>query len=290
MKAIIWMTGALVSFSFMAIGIRELSGEFPVFQTLFIRSVVGLLFVSSILLLTNQTKRVKTKKISLHLFRNVFHFAGQYGWFIGIGLLPLAEVFALEFTVPIWTAIIAAIFLKEKFSTAKILGIILGVSGVLVIVQLGVSIVGSASLIVLAAAVCYSVAHTSTKVLSASEKPVIILFYMCLVQLPIAFVLALYSWTWPVGLQWFWLMVISLTALSAHFCMAKSMLYADVTTVVMIDFLRLPLIAIIGMLLYQEQFEISIMLGGALMLLGNIISIKGASIQARKKDSQTCSS
>lgn len=280
MQAVAWMSGTLVSFCLMAIGIRELSGDVPVWQTLFVRSLVGVLCISTILLITNQLALIKTKKIALHLFRNTFHLAGQYGWFFGIGLLPLAQVFALEFTVPFWTAIIAAMFLNEKINARRICSIALGLAGVLLIVQPGVAIVDAASLIVLAAAVCYAVAHTSTKALLSSEEPIVIIFYMCLVQLPVAFSSALFSWVWPDSYQWSWLMLIALTALSAHYCMAKAMQHAEVTTVVTIDFLRLPLVAILGVLLYQEKFEFVIMLGGCLMLLGNLINVKSASIPA----------
>lgn len=283
MHAITWMSGSLLSFCLMAIGARELAGEIPVFQTLFVRSAVGLLCVVAILYVTKQAALIKTKAFGLHVFRNGFHLAGQYGWFLGIGLLPLAEVFALEFTVPIWTAIFASIALKETLTRRKLIAIACGLLGVLVIVQPGVAIVNVASLIVLGAAICYAIAHTSTKALSATEKPIVILFYMCLVQLPVALVLSLSAWVWPVGVQWVWLVSIALSALSAHYCMVKAMHYAEITIIVTMDFLRLPLIAMLGMLLYQEQFEFAIMLGGALMLLGNLVNAWGAPASTREQ-------
>lgn len=283
MHAITWMSGSLLSFCLMAIGARELAGEIPVFQTLFVRSAVGLLCVVAILCVTKQAALIKTKALGLHVFRNSFHLAGQYGWFLGIGLLPLAEVFALEFTVPIWTAIFASIVLKETLTRRKLIAIACGLLGVLVIVQPGVAIVNVASLIVLGAAICYAIAHTSTKALSATEKPIVILFYMCLVQLPVALALSLSAWVWPVGVQWVWLVSIALSALSAHYCMVKAMHYAEITIIVTMDFLRLPLIAMLGMLLYQEQFEFAIMLGGALMLLGNLVNAWGAPASTREQ-------
>ena len=283
MHAITWMSGSLLSFCLMAIGARELAGEIPVFQTLFVRSSVGLLCVVAILCVTKQAALIKTKALWLHVFRNSFHLAGQYGWFLGIGLLPLAEVFALEFTVPIWTAIFASIALKETLTRRKLIAIACGLLGVLVIVQPGVAIVNVASLIVLGAAICYAIAHTSTKALSATEKPIVILFYMCLVQLPVALALSLSAWVWPVGVQWVWLVSIALSALSAHYCMVKAMHYAEITIIVTMDFLRLPLIAMLGMLLYQEQFEFAIMLGGALMLLGNLVNAWGAPASTREQ-------
>jgi drug/metabolite transporter (DMT)-like permease len=273
MQAVAWMAGMLASFCLLAIGARELSGELSIAQTLFFRSVVGLLFLSSLFVFKKQKKTIRSGRIKLHIFRNVFHFAGQYGWFLGIGLLPLAEVFALEFTVPIWTLLIAATFLGEKVTPAKLISILLGMVGVLIIVQPGVGIVDAASLIVLVSAICYAISHSSTKSLSVTESPLSILLYMCLIQFPLGLILSLSSWTWPEGDQWFWLAIVGLTALSAHFCMAKAMQYAEVTTVVTLDFFRLPLITLVGVFFYAEQFEISLLLGGTLMFVGNLVNI-----------------
>lgn len=273
MLAVVWMLGALSSFCLMALGARELSGEISIFQTLFFRSVIGLLFIGLVVLLSRQEISFRTHKLTLHTFRNLFHFAGQYGWFVGIGLLPLAEVFALEFTVPIWTLIIAVMFLGEKLTNRKLIAVLLGMSGVLVIVQPGYSIVDSASLIVLAAAVFFAISHTSTKSLSSTDSAFSILFYMCLIQLPIGFMLSAGDWLWPTVTQWLWLVVVGITALSAHYCMAKAMQHAEVTTVVTLDFVRLPLITLVGVLLYAEAFDVSLILGGGLMLVGNLVSI-----------------
>jgi drug/metabolite transporter (DMT)-like permease len=273
LKALLWMCGALLSFSLLAIGARELSGAVSIYQTLLIRSAVGLVLILSVMKFKNQGHLIATQRLSFHVFRNVIHFAGQYGWFVGIGLLPLAEVFALEFTVPFWTIIIAALFLGETVTARKVVSIVLGMLGVLLIVKPGYEIINVASFVVLAAAICFAIVHTSTKALSGSEKPLTIIFYMCVVQLPIGFVLSIADWVWPQPLQWIWLLVVGLTALSAHFCLAKAMQYAEITRIVTLDFLRLPLIALVGVLLYNEAFEISLMAGGLLMLLGNFISL-----------------
>ncbi len=272
MVVLAWMSGTLMSFCLMALGARELSGDIPVFQTLFFRSAIGLILISLLILLLDKKQVFRSERVALHTFRNTFHFFGQYGWFVGIGLLPLAEVFALEFTVPIWTAIIAALFLREKITPRKAVSISLGALGVVVIVRPGVEIVDAASLIVLGAAICYAVSYTATKSLSSSESPLTILFYMCLVQLPVSFFLSMSVWTWPAGIQWLWLVVIGVTALSAHFCLVKAMRYAEVTTVITLDFLRLPLIGVLGVLLYNEAFELYLLIGGVLMLFGNWVN------------------
>ena len=273
MNAFLWMSGALVSFCLMAVGARELAGGINTFQILFFRSAIGLLVVSFIIFKTRQKALLRTDRLKLHLGRNIFHFCGQYGWFLGIGLLPLAQVFALEFTTPLWTLIIASLFLGESFTLKKLAAIVLGSIGVLLILNPGKEIVNFAALYVIAAAVFYAVSHVSTKTLTTTEQPLTILFYMCAIQLPIGLAFGASRFVSPTAIQWIWLTLIGLTALSAHFCISKAMKKSEASIVVTLDFLRLPLIALVGVSLYGETFK-PVLLGGAiLMLFGNLINL-----------------
>ena len=287
-----WMSGALASFSILAIGARELSGELSIAQSLCIRSAIGLVFLSGVSFIQSRFfkgKRLRATStqprvyvIKLHLFRNIFHFIAQYGWFFGIGLLPLAEVFALEFTVPIWTLLIASTFLNEKVTVNKLLAIFFGTLGVLAIVRPGYALIDYASIVVLGSAICFAIAHTTTKSLAKTESPITILLFMCIIQLPIGLLLSLSHWVWPQGEQWLWLTVIGLSALSAHYCLAKAMQYAEISTIITLDFFRLPLIAVVGIAFYNEAFEIPLLIGGALMLIGNLIGVRGLTASKSK--------
>ncbi|WP_440454581.1 DMT family transporter [Psychrobacter sp. ASPA161_9] len=275
--ATLWMIGALTSFCLMAIGARELNSQIGVFQILFFRSIVGLLVLLPIIFLSNFSSKKSNflfpKRIKLHLVRNLFHFAGQYGWFLGIGLLPLATVFAIEFTVPFWTIIISYLFLKESITVKKVIAVLLGILGVIVIVQPSLDVAHYASLIVLGAAICYAFSHVATKSLSNTESPITIIFMMCLIQAPLGLLLFIEGWTTPVGIQWLWLVIIGVTALSAHYCMTKAMQHAEVTFVVTMDMFRLPLISLIGVLLYAEHFSVALILGMLLIVAGNSVNI-----------------
>ena len=257
----------------MAIGARELSGQMSTMQMLFIRSVIGLTVISLVIAAGQKTQLFQTKRIRLHTLRNLFHFGGQYGWFLGISLLPLAEVTALEFTVPLWTALIAWIVLKESLTAPKAIALTLSILGVIIIAKPSAGIFNAASFIVLGAALCYAISHVSTKSLSSTENPLTIVFFMCLIQLPIGLIFSLSNWQNPVGMQWLWLFVIGITALTAHYCMTKAMLYAEVSTVVTMEFLRLPLMAMIGVWVYSEKLELTLIVGALLMLAGNLLNI-----------------
>jgi len=271
------MIGALTSFCLMAIGARELNGQIGIFQILFFRSIVGLLVLVPIILVSNTSSKrggfLFPKRIELHVVRNLFHFAGQYGWFLGIGLLPLATVFAIEFTVPFWTIIISYLFLKESITVKKVMAVLLGILGVIIIVQPSAEGANYASLIVLGAAICYAFSHVSTKSLSNTESPLAIIFMMCLIQAPLGLFLFIEGWTTPLGIQWLWLIIIGVTALSAHYCMTKAMQHAEVTFVVTMDMFRLPLISIIGVLLYSENFSVALIMGIILIMVGNWLNI-----------------
>ncbi len=273
----LWMIGALTSFCLMAIGARELNGQIGIFQILFFRSIVGLLVLVPIILVSNTSSKrggfLFPKRIELHVVRNLFHFAGQYGWFLGIGLLPLATVFAIEFTVPFWTIIISYLFLKESITVKKVMAVLLGILGVIIIVQPSAEGANYASLIVLGAAICYAFSHVSTKSLSNTESPLAIIFMMCLIQAPLGLFLFIEGWTTPLGIQWLWLIIIGVTALSAHYCMTKAMQHAEVTFVVTMDMFRLPLISIIGVLLYSENFSVALIMGIILIMVGNWLNI-----------------
>ena len=280
-SAALWMTGTLLSFCVMAVAARELSTDIGTFQILFVRSFIGLAVMALIVAKQAPGFSLSTQRFKLHAFRNLFHFAGQYGWFLGLGLLPLAEVFALEFTVPIWTVFISALFLKEALNARKVLAVLLGFSGVCIILNPGSEIVGSYSIIVLISAFCYAVSHVSTKSLANTEHTLSVVFYMCLIQLPIGLLLAMSNWVSPTMVQWVWLCVIALTALTAHCCLTQAMSLAEAGVVVTLDFLRLPAISLLGVIIYNEPFSVALIVGATLMLLGNFLNLyQAASTEA----------
>jgi drug/metabolite transporter (DMT)-like permease len=168
------MSGTLVSFMAMAIGGRQLSGQLTTFQILFYRSLIGLVIIGFLLWHSNW-KQVFTRHFKVHAIRNIAHFGGQFGWFYGIAFIPLAEVFALEFTVPIWTAVLATMLLSERITRAQVTAIIFGVAGVILILRPGLAMISPASLAVLGGAFCYALSHTLTRKLALVDTPLSIL-------------------------------------------------------------------------------------------------------------------
>lgn len=271
--ATLWMMGALASFMAMAIGGRQLSAAgLNTFHILLYRSLVGLVIVS-VLLTRSGWGQVSVRRFGLHVVRNVAHFGGQFGWFYGIAMIPLAEVFAIEFTTPMWAAIMAPLLLGERMTVPRLLAIGLGLAGVLIILRPGMAAIHPAALAVLAAAACYALSYVLTRKLGSTESALAILFYMTAVQLPLGLIPAAAHWVTPPPAMWPWVAVIGVTGLSAHYCMAHALRLADATVVVPMDFLRLPLAVFAGSMLYGERIDWLVLGGAALMLVGNLTNI-----------------
>ena len=254
MRAIFWMSGAIFSFCLMAISARELDGLIDKFELLAIRSMVGLVLLVIIMNVIKRPRLMFTQRTKTHV-------------------LPLAQVFAIEFTVPLWVLIIAAIFLGERITGRKFAAVALGLIGVAIIVKPGVELLDRGAIIMLIAAVCFALTFIFNKSLLRTEHPLTVVFYMTLIQLPLGALMAGADWTMPEPWMWPWVMAVALTGLAAHYCISKSMQLADVSVVISLDFLRLPIIAIIGVLLYGETFDVAVIAGGALMLVANLINL-----------------
>jgi drug/metabolite transporter (DMT)-like permease len=161
-------------------------------------------------------------------------------------------------------------------SGQRVLAVALGFAGILVILRPGVGSVSAAALVVLGGAVCFAVAHIFMKRLTATETALTIPFYMATIQLPLALLPALPHWVWPSPRLWPWVVVVAVTAVSAHYCLARAFRLADATLVVPMDFLRLPLIAVIGYVFYGEALTIWVLAGAAIVLLATWLNLKTA--------------
>jgi len=271
--AALWMLAWVVALSIMAVSGRELSAEISTFQIMFFRSSIGIILVMLVWLSIGRPS-LATKRLPLHLARNVIHFGAQYCWFLAIGLIPLAQVISIEFTVPVWTAIMAALFLGERLTGIRVFAIALGFVGVLVILRPGVETVSPATLAVVAAAIGFGVVLTMTKTLSGTEKAFTLIFYMHLTQALIGATPMMFLWVTPSAEMMPWAAAVGLAGFASHYCLTRAMAMADATVVVPLDFLRLPVMMTVGYLLYQESVDLFVFVGGSMILAGNLINVQ----------------
>lgn len=273
LRAAAWMLLALLSFSAMAVAGREVTGDLDTFSLMFYRSVLGLVIVSAVVVASGKAAQMKTQRIGLHVTRNLFHFTGQNLWFYAVGLIPLAQLFALEFTTPIWVALLAPLLIGERFTLWRLGATVLGFIGVLIVVRPGATAIGIGELAAMAAAIGFAGNVMSTKSLSRTETTLSIVFWMTLLQAIMAAVVLRGQPIIPSAASVPWVIVVGLGGLTAHFSMARAFRYADASVVAPMDFLRLPLIAVVGMVLYREALDPFVFIGGVLVFLGNYINV-----------------
>lgn len=275
-KAIAWMTGALLSFAVMTVAVRQLqSGEMHAFQMLFIRSALGVLILLPIITRSKRGgwSQIRLQQLPGHTLRNVIHFTGQVLWIFGIGLLPLATVSAIEFTSPLWGGFLALLFLGEKLNRGRLAAFVLGFLGIMVIVRPGLITVSEGIVVMLVCAFFFGATGAVTKWLTRRETTLAIIFYMVVMQAGFGAVASTFVWQ-PVTLDHMpWLALMAVTGLSAHFCLTSALAEADATFIMPLEFIRLPLVAVIGFFFYAEAFEVEILIGALIIFSGNYVSL-----------------
>ncbi|MGH6860890.1 MAG: DMT family transporter [Phyllobacterium sp.] len=276
-KAALWMGGSLAALLLMAVSGREASRELDVFQIMEMRSLIGLAMLYPLIRSSGGFRAMRTNRFWQHVGRNAAHYAGQFSWLLALSMIPLAQLIAIEFTTPAWTAVMAVIFLGERLNALRIATIALGIIGVVIIVRPGIGTVEIGQLIVLGAAFTFGISFTMVKSLTRTESVVRIIFWMLVIQSAIGLLPALYVWQWPSLQVLPWIVIIAFTGTFSHFCMAKALLHADATVVIPMDFLRVPLTAVLGWLIYAERIDIYTAVGAALILSGNLLNLKNRS-------------
>ncbi|MGR3717828.1 MAG: DMT family transporter [Thermohalobaculum sp.] len=277
-RAALWMTGAVVSFSLMAVAGREVSSDLDTFELMMYRSLIGAVIVTAIGAATGRLAQARTERLRLHAVRNVFHFAGQNLWFYGVAVIPLAQLFAFEFTTPLWVALLAPLVLGEVLTAKRAVAVGLGFLGILIVARPGISPLGIGHLAAALAAIGFAGTVLATKRLSRTETVWTILFWMTWMQALFGLVCAGIDGdiALPQAASVKWVVIVGLCGLTAHLSITSALRCAPASVVAPMDFARLPIIAVVGMVLYDERLEIAVFAGAALILAGNLMNIRAA--------------
>lgn len=273
--ACFWMFGAIVSFSSMAVAGRAISLSLDTFEIMMYRSFIGIVIVLAVSKWAGTLHQVSRERIGLHLIRNLFHFSGQNLWFAALPIIPLAQLFALEFTSPLWILLMAPLFLGEKLTSNRILAAVIGFVGILIVVRPGADSLSSGVAMAALAAVCFAGSIVFTRKLTRTDSITSILFYLTVMQAVFGVICAGFDGeiALPQRQNLPWLVLIGCAGLLAHFCLTKALSMAPVTVVVPVDFLRLPLIAVIGVFFYNEALDPWVMVGAVLIFGANYYNI-----------------
>ena len=288
LAAALWMTGSIASFTAMAVAGRSVAGVHDTFEIMTWRSVIGLALVLGVAAALGRTGEIRTDRIPSHIARNLFHFAGQNLWFWALTVIPLAQVFALEFTSPLWVILLAALFLGERLNRAKLAAAGLGLAGIWVVAQPDFGALDWGVVAAAASAVCFAATAIMTKALTRGETIVSILFWLTLIQLILG--LATAGWDGelrlPTAATLPWLALIGVCGLIAHFCLTTALSLAPASTVVPVDFARLPVIAAVGWFVYGETVGLNVWAGAALIFGAIVLNLRASARPAVRAATQ----
>jgi drug/metabolite transporter (DMT)-like permease len=274
-RASLWMIGAIVSFTSMAVAGRAVSLDLDTFEIMMFRSLIGVVIVVVVASLAGTLRQVRMQKLGLHFVRNISHFAGQNLWFYSITVIPLAQVFALEFTSPLWVMLLAPLVLGERLTRSQAIAALVGFIGILIVTRPSPETFEVGILTAALAAIGFAGSAVFTRKLTRTESITSILFFLTLMQAGLGLLFAGYDGdiALPTANNLPWVVLIAVAGLVAHFCLTTALSLAPATIVMPIDFTRLPVIAIVGVLLYAEPLDPYVLIGAVLIFAANYYNI-----------------
>jgi drug/metabolite transporter (DMT)-like permease len=272
------MIGSITAFSAMAVAGREVSSTHDTFEIMTWRSLIGFSIVIAIASATRRLHEVKVNRLPRHLFRNLTHFTGQNLWFWALTMIPLGQVFALEFTSPIWVILLAPIFLGETLTRPKLIAAAFGFVGTLIVARPDFSSLDPGISAAALAAVFFATPNIAPKSRTRHESIVSIMFWLTGMQLVMGLIMVGYDGlvTLPTAQSLPWLVMIGLCGLTAHFCLTTALSLAPASVAVPVDFLRLPVAFALGWFLYGEGLDAALVFGAVLILVGITINLRSS--------------
>ena len=276
LRAALWMLGSIGAFSAMAVAGKEVSAVHDSFEIMTLRSAIGIPLVLALARATGQMDQIKAQRLGGHLLRNLVHFTGQNLWFFALTLIPLAQLFAIEFTSPIWVILLSPLILGEKLTAPRLIAAGLGFAGIMIVTRPDLAHLNIGVLAAAAAAVCFAATSIATKRLTRGQSIITIMFWLTVMQFGFGLTVLLFKAhiAWPTATTLPWLVLIGLCGVIAHYSLTSALSLAPASYVVPIDFLRLPLIAVVGALAYAEPLDPFVLGGGLVIFLGIWVSVR----------------
>jgi len=248
------------------------------------RSFISIFLVVTIGGLAGTLHQISTRNFGLHTARNVSHFAGQNLWFAAITMIPMAHVIALEFTSPIWVALLAPIFLKEALTRLRMLVALIGFIGILIVARPDMANLEIGALLAAGSAIGFAGSAIFTKMLTRHHSITCILFWLAVMQAVFGVICAGYDGqiAWPSTGLLPWVVLVSVSGLAAHFCLTLALTQAPAVTVMPLDFARLPVVALLGMTIFGEALDPLVFLGAAIIFGANYLNIAAEARRSRE--------
>ena len=265
-RGVLWMLISSLFYALIYVVVRALAETFDINQIVFFRAVLGSAFMLP-WLFTVGISALRSSKLGLYLWRMFFSYIGAVAWMYGIAGMPLADANALMFTMPLFTLVLAAIMLSERPGVHRWSATVVGFAGALIILRPGVIDMSLAAIATLFAAAAFSAALIGSKKLTATENPNAMVFYLYTLMIPCAAIGAYFDWT-PPGLDDVPLLfALGLCTVGAQQCQTRAFRAAPASLVVIVNYVQLPLIALLGWMIFDQSTNLFTWMGAAVICL-----------------------
>ncbi len=278
---------AVAGLALMNLTVRLMSEELHVLQTTFFRNAFALLFITP-WLFSAGLSGLKTTRLRFHVLRSLNGFTAMVIWFLSLSLLPLADATALNFTIPLFVTLGAALFLGESLRLRRSLATLAGFMGVLIIIRPGFAEVSLVTGLPVLAAAFMAGSMLMVKALSRTENPHAMVFYMNLFMTILSIVPALFVWIWPSWEIWLMGAFIGFLGVVCHIGINKAMKLSEASTLAPLDYTRMPVTAGLAFLFFGEFPDLWTWLG-AFVIMGSSFYITRREAQLAREGQRNVS-
>ena len=269
MRGIFWVLLATLLAATMNIVARHVTASVDAFVVVFFRNLFGVIFLLPFLM-RHGLLLFKTKRLGAHLARASLNVVNMLCFFTAVSITPLAELVALNFTAPIFAALLGMLILKEIVGRQRWTAIFIGFFGVMVIIRPGFLDFSHGHFLTLFAAFTWAGVMLMTKSLARTESSLTIVAYMTILLTSLSLIPALFVWHWPSWQDLGWLALMGTIGNSVHFIWAQAVREADLSVVMPFDFTKLVWIALLAYLLFGEVPAWTTWGGGALIFASGV--------------------
>ena len=265
LRGIGWMTLAAAGYAVTAVAVRMLGADFSAMEIVFWRTVVALAMLGPWLAARSRLRWLGMRQMPGYLARGLSTLLAMAASYYALARMPIADVYALQFTLPLFAIVLAVLVLGERASATSWLACVAGLAGTLVVLRPGFAVIGLAAAAALASAVFYAASNVLVKVLARRDGPDLVTTYGNLFLLPLSAVPTMFAWTTPEWRHLPWILVLGDVTTLAQIALARAIAAADARVVWPFDFLRLPFTVVAGYLMFGEMPGLWTWVGAAII-------------------------
>ena len=270
----LWMLSSCIFYAVAASLVREVGDTYTAFQMTMIRSFVAVIVLAPVYLGEGGKLIFIPKRFFMHFLTGVFTYLGIIFWFFATASMPIADFFALQFVTPLLTMAFAIMFLGEKVDARSWSAALIGFAGVLVILRPGIIEISFAALAALISAVFYASDNTVIKSLSKGVSATMIVYYAHLLMIPISIPMAIITWKQPTLYDFGVIVVLCLCLTMAYLSVTKAISLTVARVVQPVNFMRMPIAAVFGWVLFSEFPDIWTWFGAIIIFCATTYAVR----------------